>query len=46
MLLIDLWLFGWSSGAMVWGVQMLWIPFWAAGIINGVGHAFGYRNTR
>jgi stearoyl-CoA desaturase (delta-9 desaturase) len=25
-------------------VQMLWIPFWAAGIVNGVGHAFGYRN--
>ena len=23
---------------------MLWIPFWAAGIINGVGHALGYRN--
>ena len=29
---------------MVWGVQMMWIPFWAAGIINGVGHALGYRN--
>jgi stearoyl-CoA desaturase (delta-9 desaturase) len=28
----------------VWAVQMLWIPFWAAGIINGVGHALGYRN--
>jgi stearoyl-CoA desaturase (delta-9 desaturase) len=24
---------------------MLWIPFWAAGVINGVGHWFGYRNT-
>ena len=44
MLGIDLWLFGWIVGPAVWGVQMLWIPFWAAGIINGVGHAFGYRN--
>jgi stearoyl-CoA desaturase (delta-9 desaturase) len=44
MLGIDLWLFGWIAGPAVWGVQMLWIPFWAAGIINGVGHAFGYRN--
>ena len=35
---------GSSSGAVVWGVQMIWIPFWAAGIINGVGHALGYRN--
>ena len=33
-----------SSGPLVWGVQMLWIPFWAAGIVNGVGHALGYRN--
>ncbi len=44
MLAIDLWLFGWIVGPAVWGVQMMWIPFWAAGIINGVGHAFGYRN--
>jgi len=29
----------------VWGVQMLWIPFWAAGVINGLGHWWGYRNT-
>ena len=29
-----------SSG----GVQMMWIPFWAAGVINGIGHALGYRN--
>ena len=28
----------------MWGIQMIWIPFWAAGIINGVGHALGYRN--
>jgi stearoyl-CoA desaturase (delta-9 desaturase) len=44
MLGIDLWLFGWLVGPLVWGVQMIWIPFWAAGIINGVGHALGYRN--
>jgi stearoyl-CoA desaturase (delta-9 desaturase) len=31
-------------GAVVWAAQMAWIPFWAAGIINGVGHAIGYRN--
>jgi len=44
MLCIDLYLFGFFVGAVVWGVQMAWIPFWAAGIINGVGHALGYRN--
>jgi stearoyl-CoA desaturase (delta-9 desaturase) len=43
MLLVDLALFG-LAGAAIWGVQMLWIPFWAAGVINGVGHYFGYRN--
>ena len=44
MLAIDVYLFGFFVGPLVWGVQMLWIPFWAAGIINGVGHALGYRN--
>jgi stearoyl-CoA desaturase (delta-9 desaturase) len=44
MLAADVYLFGVFIGAIVWGVQMLWIPFWAAGIINGVGHALGYRN--
>ena len=43
MLVIDLVLFG-PIGLVVWGVQMLWIPFWAAGVINGVGHWVGYRN--
>lgn len=37
-------LFGVVPGALMWGIQMLWIPFWAAGIINGVGHYWGYRN--
>ena len=43
MLVIDLVLFG-PWGFIVWGVQMLWIPFWAAGVINGLGHWWGYRN--
>jgi stearoyl-CoA desaturase (delta-9 desaturase) len=30
--------------AVVWAVQMVWIPFWAAGVINGLGHWWGYRN--
>ena len=37
-------LFGLVPGALMWGVQMAWIPFWAAGVINGVGHYFGYRH--
>lgn len=41
--LIDLALFG-IAGIAVWGIQMLWIPFFAAGVINGVGHYWGYRN--
>jgi stearoyl-CoA desaturase (Delta-9 desaturase) len=43
MLIIDLALFG-PWGFIVWGVQMLWIPFFAAGVINGLGHWWGYRN--
>jgi stearoyl-CoA desaturase (delta-9 desaturase) len=43
MLAIDLALFG-AIGLTVWAVQMLWIPFWAAGVINGIGHWRGYRN--
>lgn len=45
MLLIDLVLFGPLVGVFaVWLVQMAWIPFFAAGVINGVGHYLGYRN--
>jgi len=44
MLVIDLLLFG-SWGLLVWSIQMIWIPFWAAGVINGIGHWWGYRNT-
>lgn len=43
MLLIDLALFG-VIGITVWAVQMLWIPVFAAGIVNGLGHFWGYRN--
>ena len=42
-LLVDLVLFGWV-GLIIFAVQMAWIPFWAAGVINGVGHYLGYRN--
>jgi len=44
MLVIDCLFFG-PWGLLVWGVQMLWIPLWAAGVINGIGHWWGYRNT-
>jgi len=44
MLAINILLFGYS-GIIVWVVQMIWIPFWAAGVVNGVGHWFGYRNA-
>ncbi|MGE4336695.1 MAG: acyl-CoA desaturase [Pigmentiphaga sp.] len=43
MLVIDLLLFG-VLGLTVWAVQMAWIPFWAAGVVNGIGHYWGYRN--
>ena len=43
MALIDFYLFG-LAGITIWAVQMLWIPVFAAGVINGIGHAFGYRN--
>ncbi len=43
MLLFDVAMFG-VVGLMIWGIQMAWIPFFAAGVINGVGHYYGYRN--
>jgi len=43
MLAINVLLFGWW-GLLIWITQMLWIPFWAASVINGLGHWFGYRN--
>jgi stearoyl-CoA desaturase (delta-9 desaturase) len=44
MLVVDLCLFG-LWGWLVWLVQIVWIPLWAAGVVNGVGHWWGYRNT-
>ncbi len=44
MALIDIACFGLVAGLMVWTIQMIWIPFWAAGVINGLGHFWGYRN--
>jgi len=44
MLAADVLLFGAWPGVLIWGVQMAWIPFWAAGVINGLGHFGGYRN--
>jgi stearoyl-CoA desaturase (Delta-9 desaturase) len=43
MLIIDVLLFG-GIGATVWAIQMAWIPVMATGIINGIGHYWGYRN--
>jgi stearoyl-CoA desaturase (delta-9 desaturase) len=43
LMVINLTLFG-PIGATIWAVQMLWIPFLAAGVINGLGHYWGYRN--
>lgn len=43
MLIVNICVFG-AWGLLVWGVQMIWIPFWAAGIVNGIGHWWGYRN--
>jgi len=40
---LDVLLFG-TAGLVVFAVQMVWIPFWAAGVINGLGHFWGYRN--
>lgn len=43
MMIIDVALFG-AIGLTVWAVQMVWTPFFAAGVINGIGHFWGYRN--
>ena len=41
---INVFLFGVVPGLLILVTQIVWIPFWAAGVINGVGHWFGYRN--
>jgi stearoyl-CoA desaturase (Delta-9 desaturase) len=43
LLVLNVILFG-VIGLTIWAVQMLWIPIWAAGVINGIGHFWGYRN--
>jgi stearoyl-CoA desaturase (delta-9 desaturase) len=43
LLVVEIALFG-VSGLAMWALQMVWIPFWAAGVINGIGHWWGYRN--
>ncbi|MGQ0654136.1 MAG: DesA family fatty acid desaturase [Betaproteobacteria bacterium] len=44
LLALNLLVFGIVPGALIWLTQIAWIPFWAAGVINGVGHFFGYRS--
>jgi stearoyl-CoA desaturase (delta-9 desaturase) len=41
---IDIVLFGLVPGALMLAAQIAWIPFWAAGVINGIGHYWGYRH--
>jgi stearoyl-CoA desaturase (delta-9 desaturase) len=43
LLVLNLLCFSWW-GLLIWGIQMIWIPFWAAGVINGIGHWYGYKN--
>ena len=45
LLMLNIIIFGWI-GFIIWGIQMIWIPFWAAGVINGIGHYVGYRNAQ
>ncbi len=40
---IDVFFFG-LAGITIWAIQMMWIPLFAAGVINGLGHSWGYRN--
>ncbi|HEY0232181.1 MAG TPA: fatty acid desaturase [Dokdonella sp.] len=43
LMVVNFMLFG-VVGIALWAIQMLWIPFWAAGVVNGLGHWWGYRN--
>ncbi len=43
MFVADLILFG-IPGISIWAIQMMWIPLFAAGVVNGLGHSHGYRN--
>ena len=42
--MVNIWLFGLVPGALILVTQIAWIPFWAAGVINGIGHFWGYRS--
>jgi stearoyl-CoA desaturase (delta-9 desaturase) len=42
--LLDMALFGVVPGLLILFTQIAWIPFWAAGVVNGIGHYWGYRN--
>ena len=42
-LVLNFALFG-VIGITIWAIQMMWIPVMAAGVINGIGHWWGYRN--
>jgi len=41
---VDVFLFGTVAGMLILATQIVWIPFWAAGVINGIGHYWGYRH--
>jgi stearoyl-CoA desaturase (delta-9 desaturase) len=45
LLVFNVLVFGWI-GILIWAIQMIWIPFWAAGVINGLGHWIGYKNGK
>jgi stearoyl-CoA desaturase (delta-9 desaturase) len=45
LLVINLLCFSWA-GLLIWAIQMIWIPFWAAGVINGLAHWWGYKNGK
>ena len=46
LLTIDIVLFGFVVGFLLWFIQIMWVPFWAAGVVNGAGHFLGYRNYK
>lgn len=44
MAMIDITLFGILPGSLIFLTQIIWIPFWAAGVVNSIGQYWGYRN--
>ena len=46
LLAMDILIFGFIVGPIVWLGHVAWVPFWAAGIVNGLGHTVGYRNYK